>query len=249
MSDWGLARDEFIDNGHWPHQLYVREARRMVGAYVMTENELLKRRPTPQSIGMGSYTMDSHNVQRYIIDGHVQNEGISASAPRARIRLPLARFCRKTTMRKLARAGVCLQFAYRVRLNPQYVDYCLYALPGCTVAYCFTGHRRCEDEALRRPSKSLPSDNGASVGTFTQVAMMPLNLVEKCLKTVHSTPEFYNFGGDETVKLEGDTVIFVLDSAPVYLLDSQTKKNEKHQNQRHGRNSKACRQAETLFLV
>jgi len=76
MQRWGLAKDEFIDNGHWPHQLYVREARRMVGSYVMTENELLKRRPTPQPIGMGSYTMDSHNVQRYVTpEGHVQNEG------------------------------------------------------------------------------------------------------------------------------------------------------------------------------
>ena len=76
VSEWGLARDEFVDNGHWPHQLYIREARRMVGRYVMTENELLKRRPTPESIGMGSYGMDSHNVQRYVTpEGTVQNEG------------------------------------------------------------------------------------------------------------------------------------------------------------------------------
>jgi hypothetical protein len=76
FAKWGLAADEFLDNDHWPHQIYVREARRMVGQYVMTENELLKKRPTPQSIGMGSYTMDSHNVQRYVKpDGFVQNEG------------------------------------------------------------------------------------------------------------------------------------------------------------------------------
>ncbi|MDG2391757.1 MAG: FAD-dependent oxidoreductase [Planctomycetaceae bacterium] len=73
---WGLAKDEFTDNGSWPHQLYIREARRMIGDYVMTENELLKKRPTPESIGMGSYTMDSHNIQRYITpEGYVQNEG------------------------------------------------------------------------------------------------------------------------------------------------------------------------------
>ena len=76
MRRYGLARDEFKDNGHWPHQIYVREARRMIGKYVMTENELLKRRPTPESVGMGSYTIDSHNVQRYITpEGYVQNEG------------------------------------------------------------------------------------------------------------------------------------------------------------------------------
>ncbi len=61
---WGLPKDEFTDNGHWPHQIYVREARRMVGAYVMTENELRKRKPTPDSVGMGRYTIDSHNVRR-----------------------------------------------------------------------------------------------------------------------------------------------------------------------------------------
>ncbi len=76
MNRWGLAKDEFQDNGHWPHQIYVREARRMIGRLVMTENELLKRRPVLESIGMGSYGIDSHNVQRYITpEGYVQNEG------------------------------------------------------------------------------------------------------------------------------------------------------------------------------
>ncbi len=83
MSQWGLAQDEFTDNGHWPHQIYVREARRMIGDYVMTENDILDKRETPRSVGMGSYTMDSHNVQRYIKpDGYVQNEGdIGAKVP------------------------------------------------------------------------------------------------------------------------------------------------------------------------
>ena len=76
MKKWGLSKDEFTDNGNWPHQMYIREARRMIGDFVMTENELLRRKPTPQSVGMGSYTIDSHNVQRYITeDGRVHNEG------------------------------------------------------------------------------------------------------------------------------------------------------------------------------
>jgi hypothetical protein len=76
MSQWGLARDEFRDNGNWPHQLYIREARRMTGMSVMTENEVLNRRPALQSVGMGSYTLDAHNAQRYVKpDGFVQNEG------------------------------------------------------------------------------------------------------------------------------------------------------------------------------
>lgn len=84
MNRWGLAKDEFVDNGHWPHQLYIREARRMIGSYVMTELDVLGKRPTPQSVGMGSYTLDSHNVQRYVKpDGTVQNEGdIGVKAPK-----------------------------------------------------------------------------------------------------------------------------------------------------------------------
>jgi hypothetical protein len=76
MSRWGLARDEFTDNGNWPYQLYIRESRRLIGEYVLTENDCLGIRETPRSVGMGSYTADSHNVQRYVTaDGYVQNEG------------------------------------------------------------------------------------------------------------------------------------------------------------------------------
>lgn len=84
VSRWGLAKDEFVDNGHWPHQIYVREARRMIGNYVMIEQDTLTERITPDSVGMGSYALDSHNVQRYVTpEGHVQNEGdIGVRAPR-----------------------------------------------------------------------------------------------------------------------------------------------------------------------
>lgn len=76
MSQWGLSKDEFLDNGNWPHQIYVREARRMIGDYVMTENEIMGYKEVLEPIGMGSYSMDSHNTQRYITpEGYVQNEG------------------------------------------------------------------------------------------------------------------------------------------------------------------------------
>ena len=76
MSRWGLAKDEFTQGGGWPHQIYVREARRMVGDHVMTELDCRRLRDTPMPVGMGSYNMDSHNCMRYVTEeGFVQNEG------------------------------------------------------------------------------------------------------------------------------------------------------------------------------
>jgi hypothetical protein len=76
MQQWGLPKDEFVDNGGWPHQLYIREARRMVGEFVMKEADALGKTKVPNSVGMGSYSLDAHNIQRYVKqDGYVQNEG------------------------------------------------------------------------------------------------------------------------------------------------------------------------------
>jgi len=76
MSPWGLCKDEFVDNGHWPHQLYIREARRMRGEFVMSQKDIQTELTKPDSIGMGSYNSDSHNVQRVATpDGTVENEG------------------------------------------------------------------------------------------------------------------------------------------------------------------------------
>jgi hypothetical protein len=73
---WGLARDEFVDSDSWPPQLYVREARRMVAGYVMTEQNCRGLRVAEDSVGLAAYTMDSHNTQRYVAeDGSVRNEG------------------------------------------------------------------------------------------------------------------------------------------------------------------------------
>ena len=76
ISQWGLAKDEFQDNGNWPHQIYVREARRMIGTYVMTEHDVLGKIEVPEPVGMGSYSLDLHNVQRFVTEeGFVQKEG------------------------------------------------------------------------------------------------------------------------------------------------------------------------------
>lgn len=73
----GLAADEFTDNGNWPHQLYVREARRMVGLAVMTQHHVDGKagQEIADSIGLGSYSLDSHGVRRVVIDGKIRVEG------------------------------------------------------------------------------------------------------------------------------------------------------------------------------
>ncbi len=75
---WGTCKDEFVGQrgDGWQNQLYVREARRMVGEYVMTEHECRGERVAPRSIGLGAYGMDSHNCRRYVTkDGFALNEG------------------------------------------------------------------------------------------------------------------------------------------------------------------------------
>jgi len=76
VASWGLAKDEFVDNGHWPHQLYIREARRMKSDYMMTEHNCRGTRLAEDPVGLGAYGMDSHNTQRYVDkEGHARNEG------------------------------------------------------------------------------------------------------------------------------------------------------------------------------
>lgn len=76
VSKWGLAKDEFTDNGNWPYQLYVREGRRMMSDYVMIQADIEGERVCDDPVGLGSYGMDSHNCQRYVdAKGHAVNEG------------------------------------------------------------------------------------------------------------------------------------------------------------------------------
>ncbi len=75
MQSWGLCKDEFQDTGGWPRQLYIREARRMVSDYVMTENNCRRSLPVPDAVALAAYTMDSHNCRRIARGGRVENEG------------------------------------------------------------------------------------------------------------------------------------------------------------------------------
>jgi hypothetical protein len=75
MNRWGLAKDEFVKNGNFPTQMYVREARRMISDYVMTEADCRWQRKCEDPVGLGAYNMDSHNCQRLVQGGFVRNEG------------------------------------------------------------------------------------------------------------------------------------------------------------------------------
>jgi len=75
VSQWGLPADEFTDNDYWPYNIYVREARRMVSDFVMTEDHCRRTLPVDDPVGMGAYTLDSHNTQRFVHNGMVKNEG------------------------------------------------------------------------------------------------------------------------------------------------------------------------------
>lgn len=78
MQRFGLPKDEFQDNGGWPHQIYVREARRMISDLVLTEHHTFGRKVAPKSVGLGSYGTDTHEIRRIVKDGVVIREGKTA---------------------------------------------------------------------------------------------------------------------------------------------------------------------------
>jgi hypothetical protein len=75
LLNWGYPKDEYKDNNHWSPQMYVREARRMIGVYVMTQANCERKEIVSDGIGMAAYGMDSHNTERLVIDGMAKNEG------------------------------------------------------------------------------------------------------------------------------------------------------------------------------
>ncbi len=82
---WGLAKDEFTETENWPHQLYVREGRRMVADYVITEHDCMSRVKCDDPVGMAAYNMDSHNCTRLAVDG---NRGITKNEGDVQVHLP-----------------------------------------------------------------------------------------------------------------------------------------------------------------
>lgn len=123
--EWGLAKDEFVDNGHWPHQLYVREARRMTGGFVATQRDLQTDLTKPDVIGMGSYNSDSHNVQRHISpEGFVVNEG-NVEVPVKPYQIPYRILVPKPAEATNLLVPVCFSASHvaysSLRMEPQYM--------------------------------------------------------------------------------------------------------------------------------
>jgi hypothetical protein len=79
---YGLPKDEFTDNGGWPWMIYIREARRMVGDYVMTQHDCEGKKSAPDPVGLGSFGMDSHVVQHFVTEsGHANSDGVIWRVP------------------------------------------------------------------------------------------------------------------------------------------------------------------------
>ncbi|MBN9661316.1 MAG: FAD-dependent oxidoreductase [Acidobacteria bacterium] len=125
VRSYGLTKDEFTDNGHWPNQLYVREARRMVGEFVSTQKDLQTERTKPDVIGMGSYNSDSHNLQRFVnAKGFVENEG-DVQVPVQPYQIPYRVLVPKKSEVTNLLVPVCFSASHisysSMRMEPQYM--------------------------------------------------------------------------------------------------------------------------------
>jgi hypothetical protein len=123
--EWGLAKDEFSDNKNWPYALYVREARRMIGEYVLRQSDCTIHLTKPDSIGMGSFIMDSHAVQRLVNrDGTVIDEG-NFDMPVRPYHIPYRSLTPQKAQCENLLVPVCLSATHvaygSIRMEPQYM--------------------------------------------------------------------------------------------------------------------------------
>ncbi len=157
MRTWGLSKGEFEDTGHWPPQLYVREARRMLDTYIMTQADIQKNRLKDDSVGLGSYNTDSHHVQR-VVDAHgfVVNEGdfqvgVQPYAIPYRSLLPRASECVNLLVPVCCSAS---HVAYgTIRMEPVYMI--LGQASGVAASLAADAHIRVQDVPVRRLQERL----------------------------------------------------------------------------------------------
>jgi hypothetical protein len=157
VNEWGLPKDEFSDTGHWPRQLYIREGRRMVGEFVMRQSDLQTERTKPDSIGMGSYNSDSHNIQRVAMpDGTVQNEG-DVQVPVEPYEIPFRSITPKRVEAQNLLVPVCLSATHAayssVRMEPQYMI--VGQAAGVAAALAVRGHTSIQDVSVTELQQRL----------------------------------------------------------------------------------------------
>jgi hypothetical protein len=147
VNRWGLARDEFQDTANWPNQIYIREARRMVGEFVMTQKDLQTDLTKPDAIGMGSYNSDSHNVQRFVnAQGNVENEG-DVQVPVKPYQIPYRVMLPKREEATNLLVPVCFSASHiaysSLRMEPQYMI--IGQAAGLAAALAVDSHRAVQD--------------------------------------------------------------------------------------------------------
>jgi hypothetical protein len=159
VNRWGLARDEFTDNGNFPWQLYIREARRMVGEYVMTQRDIQTDLAKPDAIGMGSYNSDSHNVERVVNRaGFVRNEG-DMQVPVTPYQMPYGILVPKRGQAANLLVPVCFSASHvaysTLRMEPQYMI--LGQAAGVAAALAIRAGTSVQDVDTRQLTRALVS--------------------------------------------------------------------------------------------
>jgi hypothetical protein len=156
-NEWGLAKDEFGDTEHWPNQMYIREGRRMLGAYVMHQSDLQRDRAKSDSIGMGSYNSDSHNVERVAMpDGTVQNEG-DVQVPVQPYEISYRIMTPKRSESTNLLVPVCFSATHvaysSLRMEPQYMI--IGQAAGVAAALAIREHKAVQDVSIDALQKNL----------------------------------------------------------------------------------------------
>jgi hypothetical protein len=163
MKQWGLCRDEFVDTNHWPHQLYIREARRMIGEYVMSQKDIQTELAKPDTIGMGSYNSDSHNVQRRPTeDGSaVENEG-DMQVRVTPYEIPYRMLLPKRTQATNLLVPICFSATHvaysTLRMEPQYMI--LGHAAGVAAKMAINGNQAVHDIDMQALAAKLLSQRG-----------------------------------------------------------------------------------------